>query len=202
VYAGSLLIPAVGMELRFLSRQSSRGMYRRRVRHFRPGPRRIRGSVASVSVEPNRWPIADATRLRCFAWPDLVHHRCYRETAFGRSFCLNGTFVDLAQVWGALMEKLLLVAALACQPGDPLIDLSGKPPRGLQSMDFIVSVQSFYTQVYIHHLGYPDSFQQCCSNKPTSVLRVQIGTGRFCVRQSQSQMKWSVQAVLRPGIEM
>ena len=39
------------------------------------------------------------------------------------------------------MEKLLLVAALACQPGDRLIDLSGKLPRGLQFMDFVVSVE-------------------------------------------------------------
>lgn len=38
------------------------------------------------------------------------------------------------------MEKLLIVAALARQPGDRAIDLSGKQPRGLQYMDFIVSV--------------------------------------------------------------
>ena len=35
------------------------------------------------------------------------------------------------------MEKLLIVIALACQPGDRLIDLSGKLPRGLQFMDFV-----------------------------------------------------------------
>ncbi len=45
-----------------------------------------------------------------------------------------------------LMEKLLLVAALACQPGDRLIDLSGKLPRGLQFMDLVVSVEPFYTR--------------------------------------------------------
>jgi hypothetical protein len=44
--------------------------------------------------------------------------------------------------------------------------------------------------------------QRCCSNKPTSVLRVPIGTGRFCVRQSQPQMKWNMRAILRPDIEM
>src|SRR5260221_14084428 len=65
------------------------------------------------------------------------------------------------------MEKLLLVAALACQPGDRLIDLSGKLPRGLQFMDLVV----FYTRFYIYQLGFPQSRQQCCSNKPTSVLR-------------------------------
>ena len=100
------------------------------------------------------------------------------------------------------MEKLLLVAALACQPGDRLIDLSSKLPRGLQYMDLIVSVEPFYTRVYIYQVGYPDSFQQCCSNKSTSVLRVPIGTGRFCVRQSQPQMKWNMRAILRPDIEM
>ena len=100
------------------------------------------------------------------------------------------------------MEKLLLVAALACQPGDRLIDLSSKLPRGLQYMDLIVSVEPFYTRVYIYQVGYPDSFQQCCSNKSTSVLRVPIGTGRFCVRQSQPQMKWNMRAILRQDIEM
>jgi hypothetical protein len=44
--------------------------------------------------------------------------------------------------------------------------------------------------------------QRCRRNKPTSVLRVPIGTGRFCVRQSQPQMKWNMRAILRPDIEM
>jgi len=51
------------------------------------------------------------------------------------------------------MEPLLLVVALACQPDDRLIDLSGKLPRGLQYMDVIVSVEPFYTRVYIYQLG-------------------------------------------------
>jgi hypothetical protein len=100
------------------------------------------------------------------------------------------------------MEKLLLVAALACQPGERLIDLSGKLPRNLQFMDFVVSVEPFYSRFYIYQLGFPDSFQQCCSNKPTSVLRVPIGDGRFYVRQSQPQMKWRVRALLWPDLEM
>lgn len=41
------------------------------------------------------------------------------------------------------MEKLLIVAALARQPGDRAIDLSGQQPRGLQYIDFIVSVDPF-----------------------------------------------------------
>ena len=100
------------------------------------------------------------------------------------------------------MEKLLIVAALACQPGDRLIDLSDRLPRGLQYMDFIVSLEPFYTRVYVYQLGYPDSFQQCCSNKPASVLRVPIGAGRFCVRQSQPQMKWHLRVLARPDIEL
>jgi hypothetical protein len=100
------------------------------------------------------------------------------------------------------MEKLLLIAALACQPGERLIDLSGKLPRGLQFMDFVVSVEPFYTRFYIYQLGFPDSFQQCCNNKSTSVLRVPIGAGRFCVRQSQPRMKWHLRTVAKPDIEL
>jgi hypothetical protein len=100
------------------------------------------------------------------------------------------------------VEKLLIVAALACQPGDRAIDLSGKLPRGLQYIDFIVSVEPLYARLYIYQLGYPDSFQQCCSNKAISVLRVPIGAGRFCVRQSQPQMKWHLRAVAGREIEL
>jgi len=100
------------------------------------------------------------------------------------------------------METLLIVAALACHPGDRLFDLNGKLPRGLQYMDFIVSLEPFYARIYIYQLGYPDSFQQCCSNKSTSVLRVPIGEGRFCIRQSQPQMKWSLRALARPDVEL
>ena len=59
------------------------------------------------------------------------------------------------------MEKLLIVAALVCQPGERLIDLTGKLPRGLQFMDIVVSVEPFYARLYIYQLGFPDSFQQC-----------------------------------------
>jgi hypothetical protein len=100
------------------------------------------------------------------------------------------------------MEKLLILVALACQPGDRLIDLSGKLPRGLQFMDLIVTVEPFYARFYIYQLGFPDSFQQCCGNKSTSVLRVPVGTGRFCVRQSQPQMKWRARGLVGRDIEM
>jgi hypothetical protein len=104
--------------------------------------------------------------------------------------------------YGGPMEKLFLIAALACQPGERLIDLSGKIPRGLQFIDLVVSVEPYYTRFYIYQLGFPDSFQQCCSNKPTSVLRVPVGDGRFCIRQSQPQMKWRIRGFLRPDVEM
>ena len=87
------------------------------------------------------------------------------------------------------METLILIAALACQPGYSLLDWSGKLPRELQFLDLVVFVKPFYTRIYIYQLRYPDSVQQCCSNKPTSVIRVPVGDGRFCVRQSQRQMK-------------
>ncbi len=38
------------------------------------------------------------------------------------------------------MEKLLLAVALACQPGDRLVDFGGKLPRDLQFMDLVISV--------------------------------------------------------------
>ena len=100
------------------------------------------------------------------------------------------------------MEKLLLVIALACLPGDRLIDLSSKIPRRVRSMDFVVSLEPFYTRFYICQPGFPDSFQHCCGGKPSGVLRIPIVDGRFCVRQSQPQMKWAVRALLRPDIEM
>ncbi len=100
------------------------------------------------------------------------------------------------------MGKILLMAALACMPGERLIDLNGKLPRGLQYLDLVISVEPFYTRFYIYPLGFPDRFEQCCSNKPTSVVRVPVGEGRFCIRQSQPQMKWRARVLLRPELEM
>ncbi len=100
------------------------------------------------------------------------------------------------------MKKRLLVIALACLPGDRLIDLSGKIPRGIRSMDFVVSLEPFFTRFYIYQPGFEDSFQHCCGGKPSGVLRIPIVDGRFCVRQSQPQMKCTVRALLRPDIEI
>jgi hypothetical protein len=100
------------------------------------------------------------------------------------------------------VEKLLLIAALACQPGEQLVDLSNRIPPGVPYIDFVVSVKPFYTRFYIYQLGFPGSLQQCCSNKTTSVLRVPVGEGRFCIRQSQREMKWQARALLKPDLEI
>jgi hypothetical protein len=99
------------------------------------------------------------------------------------------------------MEWLLIVAVAACGAGDRLVDLRGQIPRGLKSIDLIVAVKPFYARFYIYQPGYPESFMQCCSNKPSGVLRVPVIDGRFCVRQSQRQMEWRVRVVLKPDVE-
>jgi hypothetical protein len=113
----------------------------------------------------------------------------------------GGLFIWATGLYKRLMEKLLLIAALACHSGEHQINLAGKLPPGLKFVDIVVSVEPFYTRLYIYQLGFLDSFQQCCSNKPTSVLRVPIGTGQFCVKQSQPQMKWHIRAILKPDVE-
>ena len=100
------------------------------------------------------------------------------------------------------MGWLLIAAALVCNAGDRLVDLSGKIPRRLKFVDLVVSVEPFYTRFRIYQPGYPDSFMQCCGNKPSGVLRVPVIDGRFCVRQSQPQMKWRVRVVLRPDLKI
>jgi len=100
------------------------------------------------------------------------------------------------------MEKLLIAIALTCQPGDRLVDFGGRLPRDLQFIDLLISVQPFHARLYVYQPGFPKNFQQCCSNKPVSVLRVPVGGGRFCIRQSQPHMKWRVRGLLRPDIEM
>jgi hypothetical protein len=100
------------------------------------------------------------------------------------------------------MNTLLLLIVLTCQPGDRLLDLRGNLPRDLQSLDLVVSVEPFYARIYIYEVGFPDNFQQCCGNKRISVLRVPVGSGRFCVRQSQPRMTWKIRGTLKGGIEL
>ena len=89
--------------------------------------------------------------------------------------------------------------ALACSPGDLLIDLSGKLPRSIKIIDLLVSVEPFYARLYVYQPGFPDSSQSCCRNQPSSVLKLPVIDGRFCVKQSQPQMKWKLQIIGRPG---
>src|SRR6476620_1759711 len=49
----AFLTRTVGMGLRLLSGQPSRGVHERSGRHIRSGPRRLRSGVASVSVKPD-----------------------------------------------------------------------------------------------------------------------------------------------------
>jgi hypothetical protein len=100
------------------------------------------------------------------------------------------------------MNTLLLLVTLLCQPGERLLDLSGKLPRGLHYLDALVSIEPFYARIYIYEAGFPDSFQQCCSDKRTSLLKLPIVSGRFCIRQSQPQMKWRIRTILGTGIEL
>jgi|SRR4051812_24500994 hypothetical protein len=88
--------------------------------------------------------------------------------------------------------------ALACNPGDRLIDLSGKIPRAMKTIDLLVSVEPFYTRLYVYQPGFPDSSKSCCRNSPSSILKLPVIDGRFCVKQSQPQMKWKLQIITRP----
>jgi hypothetical protein len=63
-------------------------------------------------------------------------------TAFGRSFALY----EIAYCAG--MNWLLITAALACNPGDRLVDLRDKIPRGQNSIDLMVTVEPFYARFY------------------------------------------------------
>ena len=112
-------------------------------------------------------------------------------------------------VYSVGMNWLLIVAALACNPGDRLVDLRDKIPRGQHSIDLMVTVEPFYARFYIYQPGFPDSLQHCCGNKPSSIVKVPVSIvkvpvvdGRFCVRQSQPRMKWTVRALFRPDIQM
>jgi hypothetical protein len=73
----------------------------------------------------------------------------------------------------------LLVAVLLCNLGDRSIDLNKQLPPDLQAMDFVISIEPFYARLYIYEPDAPKHFQQCCSNKATSVIHVPTGNGHF-----------------------
>ena len=93
------------------------------------------------------------------------------------------------------MNTFLLLVSLLCKPGEHLIDLHEKLPHGQRYLDIVVSVEPFYARIYIYEAGLPDNFQQCCSDKRVSALRLPIVSGRFCIRQSQPQMNWKIRTI-------
>jgi hypothetical protein len=100
------------------------------------------------------------------------------------------------------MDKILIAAVLACQPGHRLVDWHDRIPHGINSADMVVTLNPFYTRVLIYPAGHPEMMQRCCNNRQISVFRMPVVDGRFCVGQSQPQMKWNLQLTLRPGVEM
>ena len=50
------------------------------------------------------------------------------------------------------------------------------------------------TRLLIYPPGHPEATQRCCNGKAASVVRVPVQDGRFCIGQSQAQMKWTLRA--------
>jgi hypothetical protein len=99
------------------------------------------------------------------------------------------------------MHQILIAATLACLPGHRLVDWSNRIARGVEFADAIVTLEPFYTRLLIYPVGHPENIQRCCNGRPVSVLRVPVGGGRFCIGQSQPQMKWKMRFTLKPGVE-
>ena len=52
-------------------------------------------------------------------------------------------------VYPVARNWLLITAVLACNSGDRLVDLRDRIPRGLNSIDLMVTVEPFYARFYI-----------------------------------------------------
>ena len=100
------------------------------------------------------------------------------------------------------MHKLLIAALLCCQPGDRLVDWGGRFPSGTHVAALLVTVKPFYARLWIYQPGRPDTIQRCCNDKPASVMRIPISDGKFCIGQSQPQMKWTLKLTLERGEEI
>jgi len=96
------------------------------------------------------------------------------------------------------MYVLLIAAALACRPGDQLIDWSARLPPGPFLADFIVTLNPFYARVLVYPPGRFDLVERCCDGRPLYSLRTTITDGRFCVGRSQPQMQYNIRLKLRP----
>ena len=88
-----------------------------------------------------------------------------------------------------------IAAGLACAFGFHLVDWSDRIPTSYTVVNFVITVQPFYTRLTIYTLGHPDERLPCCGNKPTSVIILPRGDGKFCIRQSQPNMKWQMKVV-------
>lgn len=53
---------------------------------------------------------------------------------------------------------LFLLIALTCPPGERMLDLTGKLPPNIRSLDFSVTDEPFYARIYIYEAGIPDTF--------------------------------------------
>ena len=100
------------------------------------------------------------------------------------------------------LGKLLIALLLSCQPGHRLIDWSGQVPSGVFLADILVTVEPFYTRLSIYQPGRFESIWRCCNGRQASVVRVPIENGKFCVAQSQPQMKWTLRLSFKQGLEL
>ena len=100
------------------------------------------------------------------------------------------------------MDRILIAALLACQPGHRLIDWSLQVPHGTFLADILVTVEPFYTRLSIYQPGHFETVQRCCNGRQASVMHVPIEDGRLCLAQSQPQMKWSLRLSFNPGVEL
>jgi hypothetical protein len=80
-----------------------------------------------------------------------------------------------------IMEKILIAALLACQPGHRLVDWSNRVPLGTIFADIFVTVEPFYTRLLIYQPGHFETVQRCCNGRQASVIHVPIEEGRYCV---------------------
>jgi hypothetical protein len=98
------------------------------------------------------------------------------------------------------MKLVFIAVALACRPGFALVDWSARIPHGLMTVDVVVTLAPFYARVIIYPQQSPSDLQRCCGDKPTSVIRLPVGDGKFCVSQSQPAMKWKMRVFLKPDV--
>jgi hypothetical protein len=100
------------------------------------------------------------------------------------------------------MEKVLIAALLACQPGHRLVDWSDRISRGTFWADILVTVEPLYARLLIYSPGRFETVQRCCQGRQAAMLHIPIEDGRFCIGQSQPQMKWTLRLSLRPSLEL